>query len=186
MTQRIYHSPIVGDGLTPETAFRPAVHDVAGNFNCSVNDGAGIWLIADTDAATHAAAMAIPGVTYLDLGDAALDATLASVGNGNGKLTAARTALDGLHVPTDDLTGADTVRDVLKRIHRRALIANWLGSDDLNQGLDTLISAIPVARRQRMATKLTARGFDVGGLGSMTIRQAIRLLAGQIRTTAAD
>jgi len=185
--QRIYRSPIVGDGLTPETAFRPAVHDVTGNFTCSVNDGAGLWLVADTDAATHAAALAIPGVTYLDLGDVALDATLASVDKGNGKLTAMRSSLDAAHIPTDDLSGVHTVRDVLKRIHRRALIAGWLGADDLDQGLDTLISAIPAARRQRMANKLTARSFDVGGLaGSMTVRQAIRLLAGQIRATAAD
>lgn len=179
MTQRIYHSAIVGTGSLTDP-FRPAISDVIAGFSTASAPGGSFWVLADTDAPQHAATATIAGVNYLDFAEAPLTAALSSIPSA--KLAAARTLLDSLLVPTDDLTGANTVRDVLRRLKHRGSLANVLGSDDFADSLDTLVSAIPPATRQRINIKLQARGLDTGGIGAQTtIRQALHLLVAQFR-----
>jgi hypothetical protein len=54
------------------------------------------------------------------------------------------------------------------------------------ENLDTLLSAIPAARRQRLVVAAQSLGLDTSGLAlSMTLREALKDLGNQIQISVA-
>lgn len=186
-----YICDVIGDGASTATAYRPALADVVPGLQWDACDGrasvavAGRMLvIADVTPAEHALLVADPRITFLPFagtGGVALDLATATLGDVSAaNRTTLRTRLAAWHVSTDDL-GLDTpIVVALRRIRRRLLLRQLLGPDDYTEGLDTLVSDLSVNRRQAIAARLTAAGFDVSTIvGTDTIREALRKLAVQ-------
>ena len=191
MATRYYLCTVSGIG-TINDPFRPRLADLLAGGNWSGIDGradstvaAGRMLAwADVDDATHATVNADPGITYCPFEDAAgnvlgLDDTLAQITAA--KRTQIANFLEAQHIPTDDLTGTDTIRTLLKRVVKRWVgLRQLFGADDWTEGLDTLVSAVPAAKRNRINNRLTALGFDTSVIqGTDTIRQALKKLMAQ-------
>lgn len=191
MTMRLYFAQPVGDGRSEATAYRPATRAILPSEEASVrmrwwdgrpngNTTLGTFLVAfnGTDA-EHALLVADPRVTYLPIEDA-LGNPL-SLADPIGDIPLAKrnvisAACEVHHVPLAGLKGSDPIRFLVRRIRIRFLMRDILRSLDLTEGLDTLISAIPVARRQAITARLTESGFssrDAGVLGSDTVQEAI-------------
>lgn len=192
--QRFYLSEIIGAGTT-DSPFRPALRDVLEAFGGLVRWGADdfrtdqtvlagsmiCW--ADVIDAQHTAMIADSRITYVPFENAAGIAL--SVGDTIGDVpatlrSAIQSRLEAQHVPTDDLTLSTPLRQVVARVIRRIRIRRALNGDDFVEGLDTLVSAMSVARRNAINTKLSTKGFDTSViLGTDTVRAAIRKLAVQ-------
>jgi hypothetical protein len=192
MSVRYYLSAVIGDGLSPATAFRPALTDSAPGVSWGVTDGRadaattapGVMLvIADVSAAQHTALVADARITYLPFEDAL--GNLLTLADAIGSVSAAnrtlcQNALEAQNVPMQGLTLSNTLADLVRRCVRRFLLRQLLTSDDFTQGLDTLVSAMPATQRQHIAAKLQAYGFDTSVIaGTDTIREALRKLAAQ-------
>lgn len=189
MALRLYFTQFVGTG-TRQDPFRSVIQDlvpvklsaVDGRVNATLVTG---WALVKVDAtpAQHTILTADARVVYLPLEDATgrvvdMSETLGTVSAAN--RTTIRTRLEARHIPDDGITLSDTVGSVLRRIVRRFLVRQILGADDLSEGLDTLVSAIPVAKRQAIRTKLLAHGIDFDGvLLTDTVREAIRKIVVQ-------
>lgn len=141
-----------------------------------------VW--ADVTNAQHATVAADARVTVLPF-DGADGRPLPWATGTVGDLSAANRAalrdrLEALHIPLHGLTLDTPIRAVLQRVRRVLLIRSVLRSDDFSEGLETLVSTIPLAKRQRIATRLQAWGFDTTDIrGTDTIREALRRLAAQ-------
>jgi hypothetical protein len=184
---RFYLSDFVDRG--PPLGFCPAVSLVARNW--AIVDGrvnpvlaAGRCMVeADVTPAQHTSIIADARNTYLPFEDATgrvllPGEPLSAISAANRTLI--RSRMEAQHVPDDGIQGTDTVRSLVRRIARRFLLRQLLGADDLTEGLDTLISAIPALRRQAIRTNLLAGGVDFDTVvGTDTIRQAIRKLVQQ-------
>ncbi len=188
MAIRRYLTPLIGTG-TPGDTLRPALAGIASGWRAS--DGradatapAGTMLVeADLTAAEHTAVLALAGVTYLPL-DAAgsvpvgLDEPLSTMTAAN--RTALANRLEAIDVPLGWATGTTTPREVLRFAMRRLLLRQHLRADDWNEGLDTLVSAVPVMKRQRIAATLEAIGVDTSVIaGTDTLRSVLRKVAQQ-------
>ena len=187
---RIYFSPIVGDGLTPETAIRPAIAEmIEGGFS-SLEGKNGMWVHADATPDEHAKILAVSGVQYLPLDDAdgrpvGWSEPLSLVAAANRAV--AMEILDAHHVPLGGIGLDDPVRRVVRRLHRRMLMRQFAEGVDLDDfNLDATIASIPVARRQAWAARLRERGVDLSGLsGTSTLRDALIAAGRQLGKTAA-
>jgi len=97
---------------------------------------------------------------------------------------AARTKLESLGVNTEWITGASTMKDVLRQIVKLfsvAQVADGHGQTDVKEfirgNLDVQVSAIPVAQRQAIGAWLQSRGIDTSWItGSTTVRQVVASL----------
>ena len=196
MPLRIYICDIVHDplgGMLGLGQSRAAFHDVlSGRGYSTIEDMRGIipstvgkLLVRadDISDADHAVAKADARIVALPFEDAS-GASIGLEGLLGGiplaKRTALISALENHHVPVGDALATWSVRKVLNRMVRRFRLRRKLGGDDLAEGLDTLLSAIPAARRTVIRDKLIAQGFNTVGLvGTLTIRQAIFYLVEQ-------
>jgi hypothetical protein len=142
-----------------------------------------LLVAADVTDADHALAIADVRIQRLPFETAAGNSigvlgTLADIPGA--KRTALLSAMENLHIPTDDIDTTWTVKRVLARAVRRLRLRRILSADDLATGLDTLVSALPLATRQAINTKLTALGFNTAGLGGTnTVRSALKALVAQ-------
>jgi len=116
MSKRYYLCDIIGDGLDPETAFRPAIADYTGNFAVSIPTDSngqplGSSALTIVAALNHAALKEIPGVDQLPVFP--LD------GKVNGLNVAARQSLEdtiakrGINVSVDNAAGYRSTLDAL-------------------------------------------------------------------------
>ena len=182
MAWRGYFTTCLGAG-TPADPFRGRV-TLAGAITVDARASSTVqagemFVVVNVTPAEHTTLLGTAGVTYLNLEDLAGTpvppaGTLGDVSAAN--RTAARTMLDARHIPYDDLTAQDTVRMLWRRIAMRCVVRQILGANDYTEGLDTLVSAIPAAKRQAIRAALEARGFNVDGagiLGTDTVRQAL-------------
>lgn len=141
-------------------------------------------ILADVTPAQHATLVAdTTNVVYLPLEDAG--GGLVGPNGTFGDMSAAnrsalKTRLEAQGVPTQDFALGDTIKRALMRAKRRFLLRYQLGADDFTEPLDTLVSAVPAAKRARIATKLTAWGYDPSVIvGADAIREALRKLVEQ-------
>jgi len=181
MPVRYYLADRIGTGTLADPR-RPRI--ASGVNYGGANIGAGkVWVEADVSPAQHTAMLAVAGVIYLPFEDAGgaivpLDSPLSNVSSANRTLIRDRCA--AAHIPDDGITLASPCRAVVRRILLRLILRQVLGPDDLTEGLDTLVSAIPLAKRQAIRAKLVAHGIDFDGvLGTDTIREAIRKIVVQ-------
>lgn len=198
--RRFYLAALKGSG-TEDDGFRPAFEGMplqgwgADDGRTDVMQQAG-WMVCWVDASDdqHAAIDAVPGVITIPFKDTAgfyltPDDLIGSVDPA--QRTAIRTYLEDHHIPTDDLTLTDPIRKVIARVVRRIRIRRALQDLDFETGvlrssldftemLDTLISAIPQARRQAIVARLQGWGYATSGLTlTMTVRQGLQYLASQ-------
>jgi hypothetical protein len=186
MALRYYLASLV-DGAPLDVRWAPATIAVR-LFNWSAVDGrvddtvqAGRMLVTiDVTPAEHAQLVALAGVIYIPFEDAAgnpltLDDPISALDPA--KRAQIRATLESNHIDTDDLTLADPLREVVRRIIRRFRLRAVLRALDFTEGLDTLVSAIPAARRQNIVARLQQWGFDTSGIQlTDTIRAALRRL----------
>lgn len=189
MARRAYFSQVVAPlgTVPPLNSYRPALlvllpsvawKGVDGRSSpTGTGPGNEMFCIADVTAAQHSTLIADARITYLP------------IENGSGQLvpftdpisaistanrTTIRSRLEARHIPDDGIQLTDAIGLTLRRIALRFLLREILRADDLAEGLDTLVSAIPSARRQAIRAALVARGIDFDSvLGTDTIRQAI-------------
>lgn len=187
MPLRLYFVTISGTG-TAADAFRPVARLGVQRDACDARANPGtasgeMALVLNTDATEHASMLATVGVTYPPFEDALGVALLP--GQATGDVSAANrttitTQFDARHIPIQDLVGSDPIRKAWRRAFVRFLCRQLLGPDDWTEGFDTLVSAIPVAKRTAIRDKLTAAGYDMSTIaGSDTIREAIRKVCAQ-------
>jgi len=189
--KRWYLCEIIGDG-SDEDSFRPASADVAPGANWGAVDGradatiGGGWMVVrvDVDAAQHAALGADARIQYIPLEENGtgrvldLDDRITLIRGSVRSQIAAE--LEARHIPTDDFDATTTVRQLLRRVMRRALLRQLLGGDDYIGLLDSTVGDIAAAKRQRVATRLESLGYDLTGITlATTVRAALRMLAAQ-------
>lgn len=181
---RYYLCTATGDATS---GFRPV--GIATNYSWTITDGrvdsttgVGKFLVrADVTPAQHTALIAVVGVTYIPIEDLAGNAIDVSLTLGDipaTKRNAIKTILEAENIPTQGFQLSDNIDDsMLKVAGRRFLMRQILGVDDWVEVLDSLVSSISAARRQTIASKLQARGYDTSVIvGFDTIREAIRKL----------
>lgn len=187
MAIRYYISDVVGAG-TLLNPFRSRVAQLLPGVEVSAVDGRAdptvttgkMFVWSDVTVPEHAVLVADPGVTYLPLESGSgqvldLANTVSEVSAANRNTV--NTILEGLHIPTDDFVGDDLLRKVVRRVALRFLARQLLAALDFTEGLNTLVSDIPGARRSAINTRLTEVGFDTSLIfGTDTIRQALRKL----------
>ena len=187
---RFYLCSIDGDGLTKETAFKPkGLSAITGVINWSAIDGRQLstnnigkmLLRADVTPAQHAQIITDLGVTYLPVEDLVGNPIDPSLTLGNiptVNRNAIKTLLETENIPTQGFKLTDNIDDAMQKVAgRRFTMRQILGADDWVELLDSLVSSIAPARRQTIATKLQARGYDTSVIvGSDTIREALRKL----------
>lgn len=188
---RTYFSPITGDGLTPETAIRPAISGLITGGFVTLDGRGGVWVHANATSDEHAAIIKVPDVQYLPLDDAAgapvdWDKPLSSVAATNRK--AATAVLEAHHVPLSGIELTDPVRRVIRRLHRRMLLRQFAAGFDLDDiGLATTLASIPAERRNVWASRLRERGVDLSDLRATSTLRDVLIAAGKlIGRTAAD
>lgn len=183
MAIRSYFIQIIGTG-TQADPFRPAGLTGISWSGHGVPTSGKAFVLADVTPAQHATLIGdAVNVTYLPIEDAG-GAVVAQTGTFGDMSAANRTnckaIMEAQHVPTHFFTLASLIREAFKWVKRRKLLSQQLGVDDFNEGLDTLVSAVPGAKRTAIAAKLTAIGYDTSVIvGPDTIREAIRKLMEQ-------
>lgn len=188
MAKRYYICTFSGVGTKPSPYIPSGCSAVT--FPWSIIDGrqqsnviAGkALLVAELTVAQHTILITDVGVTYLPVEDLLgnpLDPSFLTLGdipltNRN----TIKTLLEAENIPTHGFKLTDIIDDAMQRVAgRRFLMRQILGVDDWVEVLDSLVSAILPARRQTIATKLQARGYDTSVIvGSDTVREAIKKL----------
>jgi hypothetical protein len=148
-----------------------------------IEDG---WLFAWVDSANidHTTAVSQSDITYLPFEKAdgtrvAINGAISQVSSAN--RTAILALLETNGIPTDDITGTNTVADVVKRIAASTTLMQLLQYVDFRDiGFNATIADIPSTKRKAVLRRLTNRGFDVSGITlQTTVREAIKYLLGQ-------
>src|SRR5262245_48648332 len=177
-------TPRIGDGLTPQTAFRPKY--------CNTGDlGAGndlvgwsAWNITHTDffvvRVTLSAAQrtALQGMSDTRVVPANLDSTI------GGALANVQNVLEAINLPADWLTSGHTWREFLQGLSKLVRFRQrfWgLASDKLFEAgvtLSTTLNQLTAAQRQKFADVAASFGVTSADVTpSMTIREVLILLA---------
>lgn len=180
-------SPITNSYRPADMLVIPGLRSELSIDGRSVMTGSGagqeFFRLLDVTPAQHALLVADARITYLPTETAGgllvgLAEPLSAISAANRTLV--RQALEARHIPDDGLSASDPLRALYLRIARRLLVRDILRTDDLSEGLDTLVSAIPVARRQAIRAKLVAQELDFDTVqGSDTVREAIRKVVTQ-------
>lgn len=182
--KRFYLSEVVGTGAE-EDPYRPAVldHGSAREF-IEVGERMLVWIDeSNPKHARHDDLIADPRVMYVPFEDnkgnpLPAPATLSQISPTN--RATIRDWLEARNVPIGDLTGADTIATLLRRVIKRYRLRCVLWADDVTEALDLTLADIPVAKRQRINDRLTELGYDTSfATGSMLIRDFLRLLGDQ-------
>lgn len=184
---RFYLSKLDGSGVEDDE-FRPLVSGFISGAWSAVDARSNVlsqagWMLVQCDptGAEHTALAAATGIKYLPFENAdgdslPLTAQVSEIDN----LAPFKTFLETHHIPTDGLSGTDTIKYALKIIVRRFLIRQILKNDDMSESLDSTIGDISQAKRQRIATKLVNLGIDISVFSQSTlIRDALKSLANQ-------
>jgi hypothetical protein len=183
MAIRYYLVPKIGSGIALTDPFRPKYVDaIAGRWQAMDYGREPVMLLrADVTPVEHAILAAASDAV------AAPDDLSQTVG---GALSTVQARLEFVNIPGDWVTAGMTFRAVLRWVARLFLLAQRLNGQanerlfEALEHLDTLVSQVPAARRQRWATAATSLGLDPSGItGSMTLRQALKLLGDQIEIT---
>lgn len=188
---RYYVCDLIGDG-SDGAPWTPAAAEVIpalqwGGLDCRADQtGPGKMLVkALVNQAAHDALVADARIQWVPFVNASgddlpLDSPVSQIPAGIRSALLAK--LEQLGIPTADWTGATPIRAVLRRFIRVMRLRQYLTSDDFDEVRDVLVSAIPAAKRQRIAQKLSALGYDtsqLGGIGGLTVGDALKLLAAQ-------
>lgn len=184
---RYYLCTTTGNAIS---GFRPV--GVANNYSWTITDGrvdptAGVGKLlvrADVTPAQHTTLVGTVGVTYIPIEDLAgnpIDVGLTLGDIPATKRNNIKTILEAENIPTQGFQLSDNIDESMQKVAgRRFLMRQILGVDDWVEVLDSLVSAIAPARRQTIANKLQARGYDTSEIvGSDTVREAIRKLIAQ-------
>ena len=147
-----------------------------------IEDG---WLFVWTDNtdAEHQQLLLQPDVIYLPTEDAGgtllgIDTVVSSVSAANRAFILAEFQAHG--IPTLGITGAMTIRQVMRIVIARLRIMERLRYVDFSETLTETVSAIPAKRRKALNKRLTNLGFDLSGItGSMTVEEALYALFSQ-------
>lgn len=185
---RFYLSDVA---TAPFLGFYPVLHSIVPGVRWSACDGrpsssatlGKMLVMADVTNVQHAALLADARITYFpfERADGSVVGRTELIGEVSlANRTALRAIADAHHVPLQGITLQHTVNEALGLFRRRYLIRQILRANDFSEGLDTLVSAVPLAKRQAIAAALQAQGFDTSVIvGSDTVREAIRRLAVQ-------
>jgi hypothetical protein len=158
----------LGTGVSP---FRTIISNTLPTVEFRIIDGrvnpglvGGIALVVgNVTNPQHATLLATVGVTYFPF-ETSGGAYIGIKGLINEVSVANRNIISGIadahHVPVIGLKGTDGVYFILRRFKLRFLMRQILKNLDLNEGLDTLISDIPAARRQNINERLINSGFS--------------------------
>lgn len=198
MAHRAYFSQWVAPqaGTRFTNTYRPAIillgvrlelrHCVDGRSSpTGAGPGQEMFCIADVTNGQHAILAGDPRVTYLPIEDASglpvgLRQPVGAVAPAN--RLAIRNLLAARHIPDDGIQVDDSIAAILRRVALRFVVRDILRADDMTEGLDTLISAIPAAKRLRIRTALEAREIDFSEvLGTDTVREALVKIVSQNR-----
>lgn len=189
---RVYLSEIIGTG-TIDDPYRTAIADhilrsnswadIDGRTDMTTANGEMFTFVFNPTQAEHDLIVADSRIKYLPLEDNAGQVLGLNDAVGDikqNKRVTIKTELENRHIPFDDIQLTDTIRSALKRIIKRFLLRQILKDYDVSEHFDTLLSSIAVAKRQSIAQKLEALGFDTSGLiGSMTVKEALKALMAQ-------
>ena len=166
-----------GDGVAPETAWRPRYFQellppvtwVAMPYGPAA---ASLYLVhADLDAATEA----ILGANT-DFFIVPPLASLLTVG----QVTAIQARLEALGVPAHWISTELTWRQVLRGVATICQLAGRARVSIVTANLDLRLNQIPVATRTAIQDAAVSLGFSLTGVtGATTVRQALRALATQ-------
>jgi hypothetical protein len=185
MPIRHYFSQLAGDGLTPDTAWKPIILTLVPGIKVNIYEGrvnpaiAAGWSLVEAEVtnAEHNIIRADIRVLPLPFEEA-----------GTGRILGMDESVDLLAqidrdrimnrceqvgVYMNDIAGK-TKKQVLRRIVKRLLLRAVLRIDDLSEGLDTTWGAIPAARRTIIRDKLRAVDVDtaiINGPDTMRIVQ---------------
>ena len=194
MPLRAYFSQVVAPqaGTMIQNSYRPALMVVVPGLSWRGVDGRSsptgsgtnqeMFCLADVTPAQHSLLVADPRIAYLPIENAGVLVPFSDPISGisPANRTTIRALLEARHIPDDGLQLSDPINRTLRRIALRFVLRDILRADDLTEGLDTLISALPAVRRQAIRAKLVARGIEFDGVvGSDTIRQAIVKIVSQ-------
>ena len=183
MSIRFYLVPKDGDGLTHFTAIRPKyiADAIVGPWQ-AMDYGQEDWMLvaADVTPTEHSTIAANADVVAVP---ANLNNTVGA------QLGTVQSKLEAANIPADWVTSGMTYRIVLKwTIRIILLMQRFHGLDGaaarfFNSGLtlDSTVSDLPVAVRQRLAAAAARWNLDITGItGSTTIRAALRYLGQQM------
>jgi len=186
---RFYLSDFTGDGLTPETAWKPRIKSlqsspvkwIDGRLPPTGNKNGVCLVYTDNTDAEHLVVKADSNITYAPFENTAGD--VLALTDVVGDIDATKKAniiafLESKHIPLQGLTNASTIKEVVESIAKRFILRANLRELDLSEGLDTDISSINAAQRNEIKNQLQAKGFDTSGL-SGTVRQALKALMDQ-------
>ena len=151
---RFYISQTIGDG-SEDNEFRPAISNYLNDWRCiDMRHDATVSGLLFTECnptdIEHNEIIADPLNTYIDTGALSLDDSLL----GNANLTALLTQLEAYQIPTDDFTGANTLRELLQRITKRFLIRQLLASSDMPNDLEAYLTLPQQVAAQVKATEI--------------------------------
>jgi hypothetical protein len=187
---RFYLVPKIGDGLLPETAFRPKYGDPdslgAGWLGRAVwewEDYAGenaFLVAANLSPADHTTLTAQPDVIAVP---SPIDDTVSSTA-----IATIKSRLEGANIPANWVTTAHTYRQVLKTVRKVMLLRNRydvlfsrLPMFGGGVTLDTQINQLTQAQRNRLTAVAQDLNLDTSGVtNTMTLRQALKLIADQL------
>ena len=178
---RFYIAETVGDGLTQDTSFRPAVANYVTDYRCTdmrkdATVSGKLFTECSPTAQQHTDMQSDPLITYIPIEGAGgveltLDSTLSEIPAG--KRSQLITALENRQVPLDDLTGQSTVRDLLKRIVLRLHIRQILKNIDISDGLDADIGA---TKRDIIKSRFAELGIT--GITKTVARELVKEIHG--------
>lgn len=185
----VFFCSLVGAGTSdPYDPYEPAVRNYSKIWKCvdgraDATLGAGEMMVeTEMISAEYAAAIADPAINEpLPIGGLSLSDPVSSLTTT--QIQAAKAFFESRHIPTEGINGTDTIASVLRKIIRRYIFRQLMRDLDFAEGLDTLISDIPAARRSAINTRLQSFGFDTSQItGGMTIRQGLKTLFDQRKT----
>lgn len=179
MALRFYLVPKAGDGLTPATAFRPMYVADLGVLCAAMDYGLEDLMLvgADVTPAQHSAIAAHADVTAIP---ANLDAQI------GGNLATVQAALEGWNLPAQWVTSGMTYRVVIGKVGRLLKFMERYRGRQLARffattTLDALVSSLSQAQRDSIHDTADSLGLDTSSItGSMTIRQALKILLEQL------
>lgn len=143
------------------------------------------YALAFCDSAVHTTMAADVDIQQMSPQRDSLSDLLAWLAGPVGTISAGlRTLVEGDGIPIDDFTVDTTRRTVWRRIALRHRMGQFMrGATDtdalafLLDSLATQVSAIPVARRNRIAAWMTERGLDTSWIvGTTTVREVLRYI----------
>jgi hypothetical protein len=177
-------TPSIGDGITPETSFRPKYVETLPRLFTAKYGWENAFLVAlELTPAQKSAVAAQPDVVLFPK---PLDEPISSLALSN-----LVTRLEAAHIPATWITTANTWRDVLRGVHKAIRFMQRhqeLFPERLfdTVTLDTRLNQMTTQQRQRLSNVADDLGLDRSQVTTTTtIRQLLIMLGQQLPDTAA-